>query len=131
MKVRARAFKPTDVSAKLSPYLNQRFVTVAKEYDVHAIAVFNGIVFVQTVDDLGYPSWSPDVIFDVSDHSIPSDWICSLLANQSSDDASLLLGPEFVAKDQASYEAMVEMDAEKVDQFWKRLDAKKEMDELT
>jgi hypothetical protein len=126
MKVRARAFKPSEVSAKLGLYLNQRFVTEGKEYDVYAIAVFNGVVLLQTVDDLGYPAWTPHVIFDVSDSSVPRDWICNVLPEQAEDDVSMLIGPEFLAKDLPSYVAMVELEADQVDRFWKRSDAMKE-----
>lgn len=128
MKVRARELEESEVASKLSPYLKQRFVTPGKEYEVHAIAVFDAIVFIQTVDDVGNPAWTPSVKFDVSDFAIPGDWICNILTGQPADDVVMLLGPEFVAKSQASYAAMVELEADKVDQFWKRLDAIKKSD---
>jgi hypothetical protein len=71
------------------------------------------------VDDLGYPSWRHNWLFDVVDTTVPKDWICNVLHEEP----VLLLGPEFVARDEASYGAMIELEADQVDRFWKRPDA--------
>lgn len=54
----------------LRPYLGQM-------YEVHAAAVYEGIVMLQVVDDVGYPGWKPAWLFDVVESAIPGDWICS------------------------------------------------------
>lgn len=95
----------------------QRFLTVGRQYEVHAIAVFEGVTRFQVVDDLGYPHWYPTWLFEVSDTTMPSDWICNVFR----DEPALVIGPNFVAGDLAAYEAMVELDSEKVDLFWKRV----------
>ncbi len=71
----------------------------------------------QMVDDAGYPSWKPAWLFDVVDSTIPADWICSAFH----DDPMLVLGPEFVARTQEGYVAMVELDREQVERFWNRV----------
>jgi hypothetical protein len=119
MRVRARQVNWSRIPAQVAPYTkeSQTFLTVGREYEVHAIAVFSGLTNVQVIDDLGYPSWKVNWLFDVVDGSLPSDWVCNVLH----DDPSLLLGPEFVARDEQAYGAMVELDADQVDRFWKRV----------
>jgi hypothetical protein len=125
MRVRARALALSAIPAKIEPYTRQIFTTVDKEYDVHAVAVFDGIPFLQFVDELGYPAWSPSLLFEVTDTTLPTDWICNAIPTD--DGGSLfLLGPDFVARDEASYSEMVELDADQVDRFWKRVKSMEE-----
>jgi hypothetical protein len=123
MKVRAVAVQTTDIPANIEPFTRQRFITVGKEYVVHAVSVLNdGIPFVQFVDDIGYPAWQPYLLFNVVDTFLPSDWRCNCV--RTSEGASaLLLGPEFVVRDEQSYQGMVELYAEQVDRFWKRINS--------
>jgi hypothetical protein len=94
----------------------QVFITPGTEYAVHALAIFEGDLAFQIVDDLRYPAWVSSWFFEVRDPSIPSDWIC----NAFHDEPLLVIGPDFIARDRESYGAMVELDAEQVDRFWKR-----------
>ncbi|WP_437779222.1 hypothetical protein [Sorangium sp. So ce1097] len=104
---------------------SQTFLTVGREYEVQAVAVFRGFPVLQVVDDLGGSSWRASWLFDVVERSIPTDWICNILHEEP----AMLLGPEFVAKDEDSYGAMVELEAEQVDRFWKRVNARRIEDE--
>jgi hypothetical protein len=97
----------------------QVFVTAGKHYDVFALAVFEGQPLLQVVDDLRSPAWLPSWLFDVVDPSLPSDWI----GNVFHEEPSFVAGPDFVAKDQTAYGRMVELEANEVDLFWKRVDA--------
>jgi hypothetical protein len=97
-------------------YLGQTTVAPGKEYEVHAAAVFEGLVLMQVIDDLGYPGWKPAWLFDVVDTTVPTDWICSTFH----DDPSFVLGPEFIASSLEGYAAMVELEPEQVERFWKR-----------
>lgn len=97
----------------------QVFLTVGRHYDVFALAVFEGQPLFQVVDDLRYPAWLPSWLFDVVDPALPSDWI----GNVFREEPSFVAGPDFVAKDQAAYGRMVELEAHEVDLFWKRVDA--------
>lgn len=83
----------------------------------YAIAVFGGFPSLQVVNDLGCPSWEASWLFDVVDGAVPSDWSCNLLH----DEPSFLLGAEFITRDEQAYRAMVELDADQVDRFWKRV----------
>lgn len=99
-------------------------VTIGKEYEVHCISVFNGFVDLQIVDDLGYPSWCPLVLFELTHGKLPADWqSSSTLDSDSRGGASMAIGPEFVVKDEASIQAMMELDADQIDRFWKRVDS--------
>lgn len=98
---------------------SQTFLTIGKEYEVHAIVVIKGFPAFQVVDDLGYPSWRASWLFHLVNAAVPGDWICNVLHQEP----LLLLGPEFIAKDGASYGAMVELEADQVDLFWKRIEA--------
>jgi hypothetical protein len=100
---------------------NQTFVTAGREYDVHAISLFDGILHLQIVDDLRYPAWYPSLIFDVTDGLLPADWKCKLFSQSSGNGLVMLLGPDFVIRDEESYASMVELDADQVDRFWKRI----------
>ncbi len=99
------------------PYMGQILVAAGKDYEVHAIAVFEGLVMMQVVDDLGIPEWNPAWLFDVIDSGIPGDWIVSAFR----DDPSLVLGPDFIARDLEGYASMVELESEQVKRFWNRI----------
>lgn len=117
MKVRARAVDFADAPVGLRVYLGQSFTTAHAEYEVHAISLFEGRVFVQIVDDRGHPSWRPMWLFETSDRTVPNDWIC----NASNEEPGLIIGPDFVAQDSAAYASMVELEPLQKTQFWKRI----------
>jgi hypothetical protein len=105
--------------AEIEPYVRQVLITVGKEYQIHAVAVFEGIVIFQVIDDHWHPCWWPAWLLEVTDCSIPPGWICNVFHGQP----AMVLGPEFIARDQQSYSGMVELDAEQVERFWSSLDA--------
>ena len=125
MKVRAIRSSSEDCPDHVRPFLPAKIpVTLGKEYDVHALATTffghsfpGGVTLLQIVDDFRYPSWKPAWLFEVIDTTVPSDWICNLL-----DDGIVILGPSFIAQDEASYASMVELEADQVERFWKRIE---------
>lgn len=121
MRVLARQVNWSECPSEIAPFTKQTqtFLSVGREYEVHAVAILKGFPFLQVVDDLGYPSWRASWLFDVVDTTVARDWICNVFH----EDPVLVLGPEFVAKDEASYGAMVELEADQVDRFWKRVEA--------
>lgn len=122
MRVCARSIDRVQVSAAVEPYTRQRFVTAGKEYDVHAIQVYEGITFVQFIDDIGYPAWQPSALFDVVDTSIPVDWHCNIFHRGECAEV-LAAGPDFLVKDYTALTEMIQLDADQVDRFWRRGDA--------
>ena len=108
---------PADLRAIGSPE-SKTHISVERAYEVYALSVFKGVVFVQIVNDLEIITWLPAWFFDVTDPSVPRDWICSLPMS----DVQMIIGPDFVAADEASYSRMVELDAESVAAFWRRLE---------
>ena len=121
MKVRARLMELREIPERVKPYTNQMFTSPDREYEIHAISVLDdGTSFLQFVNDQGYPDWKPSMLFDVTDATLPSDWICNP-AVPSGDGSIFLLGPYFIAKDENSYNEMVELNAIQVDLFWRRV----------
>lgn len=96
----------------------QVFLTAGHQYRVFAVAVFKGQAFLQVVDDLKHPAWLPALLFDLEETTLPPDWICSVFREEP----TLLLGPDFVAKDLAAYKRMVELEPDAVELFWKRVE---------
>jgi len=99
---------------------SQVFISTGTEYEVHALVVFEGGVHFQVVDDLPMINWYPMWYFEVVDPTIPDDWICNLF----DDVLQMVLGPDFVARDEASYNSMVELEWDATDKFWARLKAR-------
>lgn len=121
MRVVARRYDRSDVPSAIAPFETpgQVFLTVGREYAVHALTVFQGHVSLQVVDDHSYPAWHAAWLFDVVDPSISDDWIVSTLRAEP----SLVVGPSFLAHDLESYCNMVLLEPEAVHQFWKRIDS--------
>ena len=123
MRVRARNTTDIDIPPSVRPFAppEQLFITEGKEYEVHAIwtPATKGIVLVQIVDDLRYTSWLPIWLFDVQDPTLPDDWSCNYFREPD----YVVLGPDFITRDEASYTAMVEHRPEQVQRFWERIRA--------
>jgi hypothetical protein len=100
----------------------QTRLSAAKEYEVHAVSVYNEIAFVLIVDDIDTPTFKPRVLFDVVDPTIPADWICNIFPTGP---VQLVMGPPFVAKDLRSYDAMVDQESAEVRALWQRISAQK------
>jgi hypothetical protein len=126
MRLRARAIEWGECPAAIASTLpkSQLFLTVGREYEAHAISVTKGIVYVHVVNDSGLPSWRPVWFFDLVDGSIPSDWICSI----GHGDVELILGPEFVARDDDALSAMAALETDQVERFWARLRTRRDAD---
>lgn len=125
MRVKATRNKfvgcPAAVAAFGSPQ-SETYLTIGKEYEVHAISVFQGVIGLLIVGDVNIPLWRPSWFFEVCDGTIPNDWICSL----PGEDLQMVLGPAFIATDEASHNRMVEREPESVAAFWQRVDAQSE-----
>lgn len=126
MRVRAAKRHRSECPEEIRAFIpgDGAYVTIGKEYEVHCLSIFKGLVDLQIVDDLGYPAWYPLVLFEVTDGTLPNDWQCRCFTNnEAPGGASMAIGPEFVVKDEASLQAMIELDADQVDRFWKRVDS--------
>jgi hypothetical protein len=118
MRVRYRDVLKTCPSEAVFATPAQVFLSTGKEYDVHAVSVYNGIVFLQIVDDGQMPELLPRSLFEVVDSSVPDDWICNAFPEGP---VQLLLGPAFFADSPASYDGMIDRDAKQVGAFWQRV----------
>ena len=97
---------------------NYRFVEGAS-YEVHAVSVFNGIVFLLVVDEDNLPIFRPRVLFEVIDQTIPQDWVCGVFNG----DPQLVAGPPFIASSMDAYESMIDRCRATVDRFHDRAEA--------
>ena len=120
MKAHARqpdyASCPEALLSHVTP--GQTFITPGKSYEVHAIATFEGRLALQVINDIGYPAWENIWLFSGVEGELPRDWICTAHPNGPPE---LILGPEFIARDQESYVRMVELESEQVRLFWQRI----------
>lgn len=110
---------PPAVAAFGSPQ-SETNITLGKEYEVHALSVFQGVVCLQIVGNVNIITWLPSWFFEISEATMPDDWVCCLPGG----DLQMVLGPKFLAADESSYNRMVELDSESVMAFWQRVDAK-------
>lgn len=101
-------------------------ISIGTVYEVHALAVFDGMVFLLILEDgqRDFPHWNPAWLFEVCDWSVPDDWICNIISG-GLEGLQMVLGPEFIAKDEESYCRMAELEKESVDAFWKRIEARR------
>ncbi|MEI6810401.1 MAG: hypothetical protein WCN95_16900 [bacterium] len=93
---------------------SQVLVSKGKTYQVTAVARWREAFYLQVVNDANCPAWLPSWLFEVTDKTLPADWICTL----QDDDLQMILGPEFIARDESSYTRMVELERDSVAAFW-------------
>lgn len=108
-----------NVPAHIEPYLRNVRLTSERCYDVYGVAFFPDGAFVFIIDDENCPRILPQHAFETVDESVPRDWVCTLLVRNDEMDCFALLGPRFFAKDLESYESLVQLESDAVDQFWK------------
>jgi hypothetical protein len=92
-------------------------VTLDEEYAIYAISNWRDVFFFLIVNDINYPDWVPASIFILSDKSTPDDWICNILSGE----LKMILGPEFIAKDEEAYNSLVQLEPGSIRQFWERV----------
>lgn len=88
------------------------------EYEVYAISLFENNIYLQIINDANIPEWMPNVFFEIINNEMPSDWVCNFFL----DDPKLIIGPDFIAKDINSYNAMVELEPNEAKLFWERFE---------
>ena len=90
-------------------------LTIGKKYRVFGVSTWQEDDYFCVIDDNRLPSWIPRSLFECSDLSIPNDWIYT----QMGDVLKSVHGPEFIARDEESYNALVSLEPDAVDRFWK------------
>lgn len=96
-------------------------VTEGKTYEAFAVAVWEGVPFVQIINDLEFVTWLPLWLFKLEDNVIPEDWIINCFESN----VSMVLGPSFLAESAAAYDAMVNEEVLATTKFWKRVRERK------
>lgn len=107
-------------------------LTVGAVYVVHAITVWNGHCWYYVFDDnrLRYPVWQLAPLFEISEPSLPRDWIFGYVRIEPGDEGFPLISfPEW-ALDHFYYERLVDGDATAVATFdARRLSAERAPDD--
>ncbi len=125
MRVRFRNPSRDSYSDNVARFYSPRqtHLSTTLDYEVHAVSVYDGIVFLLIFDDHRFDKFAPHVLFDVVDPSIPSDWICNTFPT---DPVQLVMGPPFLAKDLRSYRGLIGRDGGQFDVLLQRLYAQEE-----
>ncbi len=118
MRVEFRNPDMAGCPAHIEPYARDPDLTPGRDYEVHAISVYEGVVCFLVINDLDIPGWLPAWLFEITETSLPKDWVC----NGFPDWPELVIGPGFIAASQDAYARMVELDAAQVDRLWQRVD---------
>ena len=96
---------------------SQTFLTPNAVYEVFAASIYKGIVFLLVHDDSDMPSFYPRSFFELTESSLPADWICNLFPD---DVVQFVLGPPYIAKDRQSYSDMANVERSAVEEFFRR-----------
>lgn len=97
-------------------------LTVGRSYAVYALTVFAGDTWYYLLDDddRAVPIWYPAVLFEVTDESIPDDWVFGYVRPRSDDGGYPVVSfPEW-ALDRHFYERLAEGSAEAQEIFARR-----------
>ncbi len=95
---------------------DQTFTTVGREYVVLAISVYRGVWFALIADDHNIAEFLPLHLFTQVSMDIPPEWICSM---NPGPDIAMVLGPDFVAKDERAYGSIVDKEPRAIDALWR------------
>jgi len=102
---------------------NQLKLTAKKEYEVYCISMWRGIIYFCVINDTNMTLWTESKKFIVSDHSVKKDWIFTEIKGEEGEgEVSFVLGPEFIAKNGASYNAFVDLESDQIYTFLKYID---------
>jgi hypothetical protein len=91
-------------------------LTVGREYEVYAMALWESGLVVLVVDDTGLPRWQPVELFDITDHSVPVDWEFDLGAR--GDLVKALWGYSTLIRDPHHHDSLSELAPRALEVFW-------------
>ena len=72
---------------------------------------YQKVIFVLVLDDYETPVFIPRDLFEIVSKVVPSDWICNTFTEHGLD---FVLGPELIAKDLDSYNAVIDQEREQI-----------------
>ena len=82
-------------------------VSVAAEYFVFAMALYNSVMILLLVDDTGKPNWYPIEFFSFNQPKLPADWFFSMdVANEHG--VGAIWGYQHLVSDPEHYERLIE-----------------------
>ncbi len=78
------------------------------EYEVCAMAVWNGLIMYLVFDRTELPNWYPVELFSVSDHTLPPDWSADVYGPR--EQLQAIWGYREIVLDENHYDALIERD---------------------
>lgn len=126
MKVRPR--DPTGTERELRYVPPNPPVSKLNVYEVHAVSVYDGVVFVLVVEDANTPIFLTSALFEMVDQTIPDDWVCRLFSEGG---LRMVIGPAFIAGSLRGYTSMNDSEVAPIGAFWERLAARERRQALT
>jgi hypothetical protein len=91
-------------------------VSIGKEYEVFAMALWQSVIIVLVLDETKKPNWYSIELFSVADGRLPGDWMFNSLANDERG-VEAIWGYEAMVSDPRHYEALIERDRNALDIF--------------
>lgn len=91
-------------------------VTVGRDYEVFAIAVYRGAPLLLLSDDNGLPNWYPVDLFSISDPRVSVDWLAASYPDNATG-LQFLLGYGQLISDESHYDALLERSPEAMEVF--------------
>jgi len=95
---------------------SERHYVIGSELEVHAIVVFEGRILFCVFDKFEDFTWDYPWMFEVLDGAVPDDWIVNCFDGA----VSMIVGPEFLAKNVEAYQEFVELVPEAVQRMRER-----------
>jgi len=94
---------------------------IDKEYLVMGIMIpkENNCLY-YLVDDFGWPSWNPYLLFDISDNALPNDWYVRVCDKNAPGDLFYLSGFYELCNDEDFHDSLMERDEEAMLLYFKR-----------
>ncbi|MEX0732203.1 MAG: hypothetical protein WED00_08880 [Aquisalimonadaceae bacterium] len=93
-------------------------LTEEREYEVYAVAEWPESNYCCVISDVDMPLWAPVGVFTTLRDNIPDNWILAKLGT----DLKFIQGPEFIARDEDAYSALVSLEPDAVDRFWQHIE---------
>lgn len=92
-------------------------VSVGKEYDIFAMALWQGTLLMLVADDHHLPNWFPAELFSYSHPRLPPDWLFTASLTEASG-LEALWGYERLITDPSHYDALLEREPEALTYFY-------------
>jgi len=107
-----------DQLLKIGYSCNSEFsVSIGVTYETFAMSLWRAVICVLLSNNHGLPSWFPIEIFDVSDSTLPTNWLF-FSSPGNHEGLQALWGYERIIVDESHYDALLERDPDALRIFY-------------